>query len=255
MNQGAIALLVLAGFCCGIISTIAGAASLISYPILVFAGLPPIVANATNSIALSPSSFAAVFADRGRLPVLDRKLAAIITFMGLGTGLGATLLLVTPAGFFARLMPALLGFATAIYAVAPRLHAELVARGRGAGEGLSGGFLALGLYSGYFGAAAGVICLALLRIGGEADFVRANTMKNLIGCVMSLGTCAILALSALVSWPHALAMIAGNVAGGYCGARLARVVPAGALRRTIITLGAAATAWFAIAMWLRPLLG
>ena len=244
--------LVAIGVVTGIISTIAGGASIVSYPGLVFMGLTPIVANATNFIAVAPASFAAVWVDRRRLPAVTGDVARVFLASLLGAVGGGLALVATGEALYRAIVPALLGFATLLYWAAPAVQQRFA---RDGGERyplwLIACFALAAAYSGYFGTGYGVILLALLRLAGVADFVRANMLKNMIASVASVGTIGFfVSMTKLVSWPHAAFIIVGNIVGGVVGAWLVHVLPGEAVRRAIILVGCVVTAVFAWRYWL-----
>lgn len=235
----------------GVVSTIAGGASLLTMPALVLFGLSPMAAQATNFVALAPSSFSAVWTDRRLLPAMTRGLALVCATGFLGALLGGAALLATGEAAFRAMVPLLLGLATALYALAPAIGRLVAARGEGEayGPGVLTAFSAAGVYSGYFGTGYGVILLALLRVAGVEDALRANILKNLIGAWQGAASLAFFATTALVHWPTALAMGAGNILGGVLGAHAARVAPAALLRRVILVAGVAITLAIARRYW------
>jgi hypothetical protein len=241
------------GAAAGVVSTIAGGASVLTTPALILLGLSPMEATATGFAALSPSAFAAIWTDRRRLPATTAGLRLVYTLSFLGALGGGGALLLTGEAAYRQLVPALLGAATALFWIAPRVRRLRL----GAGDerlarlspGLAAGFLAGGVYSSFFGTGYGVVLLALLRIGGVSDYASANRMKNIAGCCSSVAALAFFTSAHLIAWPTALALGAGNVAGGVAGAHLARRAPAQALRRAILIAGAASTVALAWRFW------
>lgn len=236
---------------CGIISVIAGGASIISYPVLVFLGLSPMTANATNAVALSFASFSAVWADRKSLPPLTPAIRRVC-FVSAGAGLvGGALMLMTGEALFRVFVPGLLAFATALYTFAPMVQRRLARAGQA--ERYDGGLLtsfgAAALYCGYFGTGYGVILLALLRVAGVEDFVRANMLKNMIGAAVNVAVIGFFVFTPLVSWPQLIVMAMGNIVGGVAGAKLVHVLPGRAVRFAIILFGWTLTMVFAWRYW------
>lgn len=242
--------LALLGFLSGVVSSIAGGASVLTTPALIFLGHSAISASATNFVALSPASFSAVWVDRAHLTRLDRGRLTVCAVSFVGALAGGVALLATGEAVFRQLTPALLGLATFLYWIAPRAQRWFAA---GDSERFSpallAGFAGAGAYSGYFGTGYGVILLALLRAAGVTVYVRANMLKNLIGCFASGASVLFFAGTALVHWPTALTMGAGNIAGGVAGARLAHVVPGEAMRRGVLLAGVALTGALARRFW------
>ncbi len=246
------ALLLTLGCVAGIVSVIAGGAGILVYPGLVFLGLSPLSANATTNVALAPAVFVAVWADRHRLPAMGAPLALVAAMAFLGTLIGAVSLLATGEALFRLFVPAMLGLSTLLFWQAPEIHRRLSREGgERYGARLQAAFLASGVYSGYFGTGFGIVLLALLRLAGVASLMRANQLKNVIGAVASLaGLGFFLGGTTLVSMPHFAAVAAGNILGGYAGARLAHRLSAEAMRRFVIGFGGVLTLVFVWRYWL-----
>lgn len=247
-----IAFLLALGLIAGVVSVVAGGAGILVYPGLVFLGLSPIAANATTYIALSPAVFVAVWIDRRRAPAMTAPLALVNVVSFVGTLAGAAALMATGDAAFRRIVPAMIGFATILFWRAPEIHRRFARTGgERYGPGAVAGFLASGFYSGYFGTGFGILLLAMLRVAGVADMLRANRLKNVIGAISSLaGVGFFLGATQLVSWPHCAAVMAGNVFGGALGAHLAHVLPGEAIRRFVIGFGATLTCVFVWRYWL-----
>ena len=238
------------GLAAGVVSTIAGGASVLTTPALIFFGHSPIVASATNFIALSPATFAAVWVDRKRLTGVTRAHKALCLVSFMGSLAGGLALVTTGEAMFRKLMPALLGLATLLFWLAPYAQRLIAARrGEAYPAAMMAAFGAAGGYSGYFGTGYGVILLALLRAAGVADYARANMLKNLIGCFACTASILFFAGTTLVDWPTAGVMTLGSVAGGVAGARLARVLSGEAMRLGILIAGALLTAALAQRFW------
>ena len=249
-------LLVAAGFAGGIVTAIVGGASLITFPALLAAGLPPVIAVATNAVATTPASFTAAVADRHWLPAWQPAYWRVIGVATVGSGAGALLLIFTPERALMTLVPLLIGMATAVFALSGRIrawifrHAADPAVHSARADRLGLVLLApTAVYIGYFGAGAAVMLLAILSLGHDRDFRTANVLKNLLAGVTSVIAVAIFVVSGSVAWPQTIAMMAGAFAGGYAGARLARVIPAAFLRLVVIVVGCVVTAVFAGRYW------
>jgi hypothetical protein len=243
-------LLVLAGVGAGLTGSIAGLASLVSYPALLAAGLPPVTANVTNTVALVLTSVGSVSASRPELSGQGRRLAPMVAAGVLGGAAGAALLLVTPAEAFERLVPVLIGGA-AVAILLQRPPRDLAAEGRRARRGRDPWWLVTGtalvaVYGGYFGAAAGVLLLALLLLGTGEGLPRSNALKNVVlgsaNAVAALG----FVLLAPVAWSAALPLALGCLAGGRLGPRVVRRAPQAALRRLIALAGLVLAAALAV---------
>jgi uncharacterized membrane protein YfcA len=239
------ALLVCAAFSAGALNAVAGGGSFLTFPALVFTGVPPIAANATSAVAVSPGYLGSALGFRAELARLPRaRLVAEGALCAFGGLAGALLLLVTPARVFSAVVPWLLVFATAVFALGPRL---LAARGGAAQPRPAArhvGLLAVAVYGGYFNGGLGILLMALYSITRERDIHTANALKNLNSLVLSLLSVAAFAWAGAVAWPQALLMMAAATAGGFAGARVARRLPARAVRALVVLTGFAMSAVF-----------
>jgi hypothetical protein len=256
MDTATILLLAIAGFTGGIVTAIVGGSSLITFPALLAAGLPPQIAVASNTVALMPSNFVAAATDCRRLPAWRPEFYRVIGVSLLGSGVGALLLILTPERAFMALVPLLIGLATALFAFAGRIRAWIFRHGDDAqlhsarADRLGLILLApTAVYAGYFGAAVSVMLMAILSLGHSGDFRTVNVLKNLLSGLTGVVAVVIFVATGMVAWPHTLAMAAGALAGGYAGARLARVIPAKLVRRLIIVVGCTFTAIYARRHW------
>lgn len=239
MDPTSVLLLVSAALLAGALNAVAGGASFFSFPALMLAGLPPISANATNFVALTPSSFTALPAFREELRDLGVQILRPVFVGTVGGALGSILLLKFGGGVFETLVPWLLAMATLLFALAPHLNAWL--GGVNLIEtrpvlALSALFL-FSIYGGYFGAGIGKIMLAALVFAGFTELSRANALKNAVVSGMSLVAFGIYAASGIVYWPFAFIMMLGAAIGGYAGARLSRRVPQNVIRYGVIGFG------------------
>jgi uncharacterized membrane protein YfcA len=252
-----IVLLFASGIFGGAMAALVGGASLVTFPVLLASGLPPVNAIASNLVALSPGNFLAAFADRSLLPPLDRAFAGLVLASVLGAFLGAILLMATPARLFEVMIPLLLAFATVLISFAGRITQWLRTRARARGRGelrmsvtSIPALLPVSVYGGYFGAGVGVLVLGVLSVATGGEYRSANVVKNLVVALNTLVAAVWFAANGAISWPPTLAMMAGCVIGGYCGAHLARIVPQSAMRVVVVAVGAALTAAFAWRYWL-----
>src|SRR5262249_48571288 len=221
------------------------------YPALIGAGLSPVVATASNLLALIPGNFLASLYDRKQLPPLDRAFVGLLLSSLAAAGFGALLLMVTPERLFAGLVPALLGFATVLFAYAGRISdwlrrraAQRAAQSPDAKQhwgGIAVALLPVSIYTGYFGAGAGVMLLAVLSIGTRGDYRSANVTKNLVTSLNSLVAAVIFIAQGKVAWPATLTMMAGALVGGVLGAGVAAGVPREIMGAGVVVMGAAAT--------------
>ncbi len=252
MEPRVMALLFAAGVAGGVINAIAGGATLITFPAMLAAGLPPVVANASNAVAISPGHLLAAVADRAKLPTADRRLALSLAAATLGGGAGALLLLALPAAAFLQPVPLLIGLATALFAFAPRIQAWAARRREGPAPNALAGTAALAtvsVYGGFFGAGLGVMLSALLAIEDPDDIRRVKVMKNLLATAVSLAAIVIFVVQGAVHWGATLAMLAGALPGGWAGGHLVRVLPARAVRCAVIATGLFMSACYAARLW------
>lgn len=254
MEGEALAFLFTVGFVGGVVTALVGGAGLIVFPALLMVGLPPVVASATNLVALAPANFMAALADRGKLPPLS---GAAIWLLLAGTavagGVGGALLLLTPERWFETIVPALIGLATLLFAYAETLKRAIARRRAGRSGGLAGVVLPttfVSIYGGYFGAGLGVMYLALLTLGGISDLRAANALKNLMGPVNAIAAIGIFVWADLVVWPAALTMLAGGLLGGFGGGYAMRFIPAIAFRWAVTAVGGVMTLVYAWRYWL-----
>jgi uncharacterized membrane protein YfcA len=256
MDIATIFLLFGAGLAGGVMAAMVGGASVITFPVLIATGLNPVVATASNLIAVSPGNFFAALADRSQLPPFNRAFVGLVASSVLGAFVGAALLLATPARLFEILIPILLGFATVLFACAGRIVEALRARARargGAEPRMSVTNLPMlvpvSLYGGYFGAGVGVLLLGVLSIATGGDYRSANVAKNLVTALNTFAASVIFIGQGAVAWPQTLAMMAGCMIGGYCGAQFARRVPQHVMRVVVVAVGALLTVVFAWRYW------
>lgn len=239
----------------GVVNSIAGGGTLLTFPALIGLGIPPLVANATSTVALWPGAFGSMWGYRRELAGA-RTWAIGFAFPSIAGGaLGALLLLRTPAPWFDALVPWLILSATALFlaqgpltrlarrkgAAHPVTDAELT-RERPTVSVLAYQFL-VGIYGGYFGAGVGILMLAALGLMGLTNIHRMNGLKNWGGLCMNATAAFAFAFTTLVNWPVALAMAAGAIGGGYGGSRLAQRVPQAIVRRAIAAIGILSGVW------------
>jgi uncharacterized membrane protein YfcA len=248
-------LLLGAGLIGGVVTALVGGASLVTFPALLAAGLPPVLANASNMVALTPASFAAIAADRAMMPRADRMLLGIVAVSLASSVAGALLLLATPEKAFTTLVPVLIGVATLLFAFAERIreaaaqHARADAGGYTASALQLAPFAPLGLYGGYFGAGMSVMLLAILSIIRPGAFRATNALKNLLSGLTSGMAVIVFLAHGAVAWPETLVLMAGGLLGGYAGGHLARILPRPWLRLIVIVAGSVLTVVYAWRYW------
>lgn len=240
MNLSDVLLLLAAGLGAGTINAVAGGGSLITFPTLIAAGLPPVPANVTNSVAVCPGYVASVVGSRADLPG-RRMLLQLVPTAALGTAAGCALLLATPARAFEVVVPFLVLGATAVLAFQTRLR-RLVGQPRDFSPRLrtltTHGMVALAsVYGGYFGAALGVMLVAGLALVLDASLRQVTAIKNLLAMVVGLVTVALFAVFGPVHWVGVAVLAPATIVGGYAGARVARRLPPAVLKGVIVSFG------------------
>ena len=232
-----ISLLLLAAFFAGALNSVAGGGSFLTLPALVFVGVPPVIANATGTVALLPGYAAGAWGfreDTAPPPGLSMRLLVVLSLVG--GALGAGLLLVTSNETFSIVIPWLLLAATVLFAFGPQLRQRL-AGGKPSTAKATVGVLAVAIYGGYFNGGLGILLLALFGLLGQTQLNAMNGMKNLVSALLTAIAVAIYAAGGIVLWPQALMMMVAATAGGYGGARVARRIPAPWLRGGIVVTG------------------
>jgi len=250
-----ILLLVGVGVLGGSIASIVGGAAVVIYPALIASGISPHLAAVCNIVALTPAGMLAALSDRSQLPPFNRAFLGLIVASVSGAGIGASLLLLTPQRMFTVLVPLLLGFATVLFAFAERISATIRARAASRGHELSFNvaslklLLPVSLYGGYFGAGVGILILGVFSVATGGDYRPANVAKNFVSSLNSMVATVVFIAHGAVVWPQTLALMAGTVAGGLIGARIARVIPRNVVRVLVVGFGAALTVAFARRYW------
>src|SRR5437870_11848266 len=216
-----------AAFAAGVLNSIAGGGTLLTFPILIWLGLDPKVANATSTVALWPGLFGGVFGYRREMDDSSLILMRLGVISVIGGGVGAWLLIATPAPTFARLVPFLLLFATILFMMQSPVNRwlHLPAAGKESTKAWWIGAIVFqffsAIYGGYFGAGNGILMLAAMGLLGLHDIHRANGIKNFLGvCINSIAVLSF-SLKHLVVWPDALLMAVGALLGGYFGSTMA----------------------------------
>jgi uncharacterized membrane protein YfcA len=245
------ALLATAAFGAGALNAVAGGGSFLTFPALVFTGVPPIVANATSALAVSPGYLGSTLGFREELKALPAaRLRTEMTLAAVGGVVGALLLLVTPGKLFTGLVPWLLLFATVLFAVGPALarRAQGAAGQPGGAPGPAPwrlpGLFAVAVYGGYFNGGLGILLMALYTVCGETRLNTVNALKNLNSLVLSWLSVAAFVIAGAVAWREGLLMMVAATAGGYLGARWARRLPAAWVRGGVILTGLVMSAVF-----------
>ena len=232
-----------AAFLAGAINSVAGGGTLVSFPTLVWLGLPPITANATSTVAIWPGSLGSIWGFRHELGQTERRMRMLSLSSLIGGGLGAMLLRSTPAAVFQHLVPFLILFASVLFTVQGPIQKKLRQRSGAddkAAVWMPGGLLLnllVAIYGGYFGAGMSIMMLSALGMLGMTDILQMNALTSLFSLCVN-GVAATLFISAkMVDWHYVLPMAIAAVIGGYGAAGVARSIGRVAVRRFVIGVG------------------
>ena len=249
MTVTQLALVVLAALVGGVMNSIAGGGTLLTFPALIALGVPAINANATSTVALWPGALGSMWGYRRELTGARHWVMGFTIPSLLGGAVGALLLMWTPAERFAALVPWLVLTATLLFS-AQRPVMRWFAESRGSQQRADNDLTSdwppfslviyqflVAIYGGYFGAGVGILMLAALGFMGLSNIHRMNGLKNWGGLCMNGVAALMFASSSLVSWPVALAMAVGAVSGGYLGSRTAQRVPQQLVRNAVVAIG------------------
>jgi uncharacterized protein len=231
----------LAGIVAGTINTVVGSGTLFTFPILLGFGYAPVVANVSNTVGLVPGSASGALGYRRELAGQGRRLIPLATASVLGGVAGAALLLSLPASAFKAIVPVFIAIALVLIVAQPRLS-RLLARHHPRGQGRAGPFATLGVfasgvYGGYFGAAQGILLLAILSLSLDDELQRINALKVVLAGLVNLVSGIVFVLVTHIAWAPAGLIAAGSLLGGVIGARAGRKLPPQALRGVIVVVG------------------
>jgi hypothetical protein len=244
-----------AAFLAGAINSVAGGGTLISFPILVALGLPPIVANATNTVGIWPGSLGSMWGFREELRRVNRRMFWLLVPALIGGLGGAVLLRCTPPGVFTALVPWLILFATLLFMiqgpVQRRLKSVEAAEHAGTKWMLVATIAEFGVavYGGYFGAGMSIMSLSVLGLIGMTDILEMSVMTSTLACAINGVAGILFAFAGLIDWPIALAMTTGALIGGYGAAGIAKKIGKVAVRRFVIVVGLAIAAVMLVKVW------
>ena len=241
--------LFLASIVGGALNAVAGGGSFVAFPALLFTGVPPIPANATNTLALWTGAAASGGAYRNRLNVPMRVLLPLMVTSVIGGIAGAVLLLRTPAHAFLRVLPWLMLGATLLFIFGKKLAGR---RASSVGHdattaaivGASIFELVVAVYGGYFGGGLGIVNLAMLAAVGMTDIHAMNALKSILGTAINGIAALVFVVKGAIYWPQAIVMIAGALVGGYFGAHCAQKLPQAWVRSFVILVGTGMTVYF-----------
>ena len=236
------AAILFAGMAAGCINTVVGSGTLITFPTLVALGYPPVVANVSNTVGLVPGSVAGAWGYRRELDGQRSRLIRLGAASLLGAVVGALALLVAPDEVFTAVVPVLIVVACALVAIQPWLVGKLKDRPRREHGGVGVWLLvfATGIYGGYFGAAQGVLLIAVLGLGLDETLQRVNAAKNVLAGLVNLVASLVFVVVADIDWVVAALIAAGALLGGLAGARVGRRLAPLALRVVVVLVGVVA---------------
>ena len=246
-----------AGVLAGMINTVVGSGTLITFPVLLAVGYPPLTANVSNGLGLVPGSLFGAIGYRKELTGQGPRVRKLGVASTVGAVIGAVLLLVLPADAFNAVVPVLIGIALVLVVVQPWLARKLAARRAATAAAAEAqgeqsvrqdswlmwvGILATGVYGGYFGAAQGVLLLGLMGILLAESLQRINAIKNVLAMLANFASGIVFVFVAHVAWLVVLLIAIGSAIGGVLGARVGRALPPVVLRGLIVVIGLAAMA-------------
>ncbi|MYT29165.1 MULTISPECIES: sulfite exporter TauE/SafE family protein [unclassified Streptomyces] len=234
-----------AGLGAGTINTIVGSGTLITFPVLLAVGLPPVTANVSNSLGLVPGSISGAIGYRRELRGQGSRVLRFAVAAVIGGLAGAVLLLALPSGAFKAVVPGLIAVALVLVVAQPRLAAAVRARRarngttghRDGGLGLLAGLLLASVYGGYFGAAQGIIYLSLMGVLLSDDLQRINALKNVLTALVNAVAAVFFLFVAHFDWTAVALIAVASALGGQIGARIGRRLPPIALRAVIVAVG------------------
>lgn len=243
------ALLLAAGTLAGAINAVAGGGTLVTFPALLAIGLPPVVATASNAVAVWPGHALAAVSYRGELlraPISRNGQVGLCVAGILGGAIGAALLHVVGNEGLKQLVPLLLALATLLFACGPALARTASLHAARASAALQAVIVfVMAIYGGFFGAGLGVMLMAVLLLLGVRDAQQNNALKNLVATAVTSSSVLLLAASGLVAWDATVVMLVGAFAGGFVGGRYAQRISAGRLRQGVVAVGVVLTAYYA----------
>lgn len=245
---------VLAGVAAGTINTVVGSGTLITFPTLLAVGVPPVTANVSNTIGLVPGSLSGAIGYRRELTGQRHRLVRLGSASLVGGVAGAALLLVLPEAAFDAIVPVLIALGCTLVVLQPRVSAWVAARNAARGSEMhphGAGWvwvlvMLTGVYGGYFGAAQGVLLMAVLGVGLQETMQRNNATKNVLAVIVNAVAALVFIAVADVDWAVAGLIAAGAVVGGQLGATVGRRLPPNVLRGVIVLVGVVALTAFAL---------
>ncbi|MCK0151638.1 sulfite exporter TauE/SafE family protein [Marivita sp. S6314] len=233
------ALLIFAGLAAGMLNAIAGGGTFISFPALVWVGVPPVMANATATLTALPGYLSSAWAYRHDMETQDPLPIAMVLFLAAIGGLaGAGLLLITTQETFSALVPWLLLLGTLVFGLGPFAMKHMRTGTKAPKPVAAAVLLAVSIYGGYFNGGLGIMLLAAFGLMGLTNLHGMNGLKNLVSALLSVVSVAAYTVAGLIAWDAALVLALAQLCGGYIGARLAlKITDTGLLRMFITVIG------------------
>ncbi|MGN6253154.1 MAG: sulfite exporter TauE/SafE family protein [Marmoricola sp.] len=230
------------------INTIVGSGTLVTFPTLLAVGLPPVTANVSNALGLVPGSVSGAWGYRRELRGQRGRMLWLAPATTIGAIVGALLLLRLPSAAFDAIVPVLIALGVLLVLVGPavnrRLEARRTRRRSERSPWVWAGVLGTGVYGGYFGAAQGVLLMAIFGIGIEDDVQRHNALKNVLSALVNAVAAVVFIIVAHIDWTAAALLAVGSAIGGQLGATIGRRLPPLALRVVIVVVGVTAIVTF-----------
>jgi uncharacterized protein len=234
--------IVAAGVGAGTINAVVGSGTLITFPVLLAFGFPPVTANVSNNVGLVPGGFSGIVGYRRELSDQRPRILRFVPMSALGAATGAVLLLELPPAAFTAIVPFFIVIALILILIQPRLGPRLAAARAEGRAGQHPGWarpavFATGIYGGYFGAAQGIMLIATLALAVPDELQRTNALKNVLATTANLVAAVIFVFAAHVDWRVAGLIAIGSIAGGQLGSRYGRRLPPEVLRAIIVVVG------------------
>jgi uncharacterized membrane protein YfcA len=246
-----ILLVLAAAFFAGVLNTIAGGGTFLTFPALVFIGVPPIVANATSAVAVFPGYLGGALGFRNELSQFNKmQMLKLLVVTFAGGLIGAFLLLVSSNEAFSIVVPFLLLAATLAFLYGDKIRFWAASKSRSVTPFSSMGLLLVSIYGGYFNGGLGIVLLALFALWGMVDIHLMNGLKNGLSFALSAISVAVFAVGGLVEWKFSAGMMIASTIGGYAGAPIARMLPKSVVRGVICLVGfTMSTIFFVRLVW------
>lgn len=234
-----------AAFLAGILNTIAGGGTFLTFPALVFIGVPPVIANATSAVAVFPGYLGGALGFRAELRRFDRRqLVRLVAITLVGGLIGSLLLLVSSNAAFTAIVPFLLLAATLAFLFGDKIRAWAAQSSRAVTPFGTVGLLLVSIYGGYFNGGLGIVLLALFALWGMMNIHEMNGLKTGLSFALSAISVSVFAIGGLIEWQHAIWMMLASTLGGYAGAPISRALPKHVVRAIIALVGFSMSAVF-----------